>query len=213
MGYRLGDAGSSIGSEGGSVDGIGIYGDGDGLGRDGRVGGRSGDGSGAGSERLEEPPHQADRCRRRCWKRMGKERKADTPRHRNFLTKSYPVMKKANPETPILIREALDTEPRVWARFGTFPSSDTHYTRNQSGLLTEYRVGKRDGPATQRLEREGNRGEGQRIGQDRIERTRLWIDEAVGGIECTVFLLSEMVCVRALICVCVRLSRWRGRLL
>ncbi|RPA80203.1 NADH-ubiquinone oxidoreductase subunit [Ascobolus immersus RN42] len=36
---------------------------------------------------------------------------------RNFLTKSYPVMKKANPETPILIREALDTEPRVWARF------------------------------------------------------------------------------------------------
>jgi hypothetical protein len=40
---------------------------------------------------------------------------------RNFLTKSYPVMKKANPETPILIREALDTEPRVWARFGRIP--------------------------------------------------------------------------------------------
>ncbi|CAD0111057.1 unnamed protein product, partial [Aureobasidium uvarum] len=26
-------------------------------------------------------------------------------------------MKKANPHTPILIREALEVEPRVWARY------------------------------------------------------------------------------------------------
>ncbi|CAD0084827.1 unnamed protein product [Aureobasidium vineae] len=29
----------------------------------------------------------------------------------------YPAMKKANPHTPILIREALEVEPRVWARY------------------------------------------------------------------------------------------------
>jgi NADH dehydrogenase (ubiquinone) 1 alpha subcomplex subunit 2 len=27
-------------------------------------------------------------------------------------------MKKANPHTPILIREALEVEPKVWARYG-----------------------------------------------------------------------------------------------
>ncbi|KAA8893170.1 NADH-ubiquinone oxidoreductase 105 kDa subunit [Sphaerosporella brunnea] len=36
---------------------------------------------------------------------------------RQFLTKSYPVMKKHNPHTPILIREASGTEPRVFARY------------------------------------------------------------------------------------------------
>lgn len=38
--------------------------------------------------------------------------------HRNFLTKSYPTMKKHNPYTPILIREASGTEPKVYARYG-----------------------------------------------------------------------------------------------
>lgn len=37
---------------------------------------------------------------------------------RNFLTKSYPTMKKHNPHTPIMIREASGTEPTVYARFG-----------------------------------------------------------------------------------------------
>ncbi|KAF2017307.1 NADH dehydrogenase, alpha subcomplex, subunit 2 [Aaosphaeria arxii CBS 175.79] len=36
---------------------------------------------------------------------------------RNFLTKSYPTMKKHNPHTPILIREASGIEPKVYARF------------------------------------------------------------------------------------------------
>ncbi|KAL6711345.1 hypothetical protein ACN47E_005876 [Coniothyrium glycines] len=36
---------------------------------------------------------------------------------RNFLTRSYPTMKKHNPHTPIMIREASGTEPIVYARF------------------------------------------------------------------------------------------------
>ena len=38
--------------------------------------------------------------------------------YRSFLTRAYPTMKKNNPHTPIMIREALGTEPRVWARYG-----------------------------------------------------------------------------------------------
>lgn len=37
---------------------------------------------------------------------------------RSFLQKSYPVMKKHNPNTPILIREAMGIEPKVFARYG-----------------------------------------------------------------------------------------------
>jgi hypothetical protein len=37
---------------------------------------------------------------------------------RNFLTRSYPTMKKANPNIPIMIREASGTQPTVYARFG-----------------------------------------------------------------------------------------------
>ncbi|KAF2465917.1 NADH dehydrogenase, alpha subcomplex, subunit 2 [Lindgomyces ingoldianus] len=36
---------------------------------------------------------------------------------RNFLTKSYPTMKKHNPHTPIMIREASGIEPKVYARY------------------------------------------------------------------------------------------------
>ncbi|KAH7116867.1 hypothetical protein B0J11DRAFT_617970 [Dendryphion nanum] len=36
---------------------------------------------------------------------------------RTFLTKTYPTMKKHNPNTPILIREASGIEPKVYARF------------------------------------------------------------------------------------------------
>ncbi|KAF2178702.1 NADH dehydrogenase, alpha subcomplex, subunit 2 [Zopfia rhizophila CBS 207.26] len=36
---------------------------------------------------------------------------------RSFLTKSYPTMKKHNPHTPILIREASGIEPKVYARY------------------------------------------------------------------------------------------------
>ncbi|GAB7352603.1 hypothetical protein MBLNU459_g2983t1 [Dothideomycetes sp. NU459] len=36
---------------------------------------------------------------------------------RSFLTRAYPTMKKNNPHTPIMIREALNVEPRVYARY------------------------------------------------------------------------------------------------
>ena len=37
---------------------------------------------------------------------------------RSFLTRAYPTMKKNNPHTPIMLREALGYEPRVFARYG-----------------------------------------------------------------------------------------------
>ncbi|KAK5706504.1 hypothetical protein LTR97_001493 [Elasticomyces elasticus] len=36
---------------------------------------------------------------------------------RSFLTRAYPTMKRNNPNTPIMIREALDVGPRVYARY------------------------------------------------------------------------------------------------
>ncbi|KAF2083161.1 NADH dehydrogenase, alpha subcomplex, subunit 2 [Saccharata proteae CBS 121410] len=36
---------------------------------------------------------------------------------RNFLLRTYPTMKKHNPHTPIMIREALNVEPKVYARY------------------------------------------------------------------------------------------------
>lgn len=39
---------------------------------------------------------------------------------RSFLTRAYPTMKRNNAYTPILIREALGVEPKVWARYGDY---------------------------------------------------------------------------------------------
>jgi len=36
---------------------------------------------------------------------------------RNFLMRSYPTLKKHNPHTPIMIREASGTAPTLYARF------------------------------------------------------------------------------------------------
>ena len=36
---------------------------------------------------------------------------------RSFLNRAYPSMKKNNPNTPILIREAAGTMPKVYARY------------------------------------------------------------------------------------------------
>ncbi|CAK7267568.1 hypothetical protein SEPCBS57363_002657 [Sporothrix epigloea] len=36
---------------------------------------------------------------------------------RSFLTRAYPTMKKNNPNTPILLREAQGTLPKVFARY------------------------------------------------------------------------------------------------
>ncbi|KAK7751089.1 hypothetical protein SLS62_006918 [Diatrype stigma] len=38
---------------------------------------------------------------------------------RTFLTRAYPTMKKNNPHTPILIREAQGVLPKVYARYGS----------------------------------------------------------------------------------------------
>ncbi|KAG0645387.1 NADH-ubiquinone oxidoreductase [Hyphodiscus hymeniophilus] len=35
----------------------------------------------------------------------------------SFLARAYPTMKKNNPHTPIMIREAAGTQPRVYARY------------------------------------------------------------------------------------------------
>ncbi|KAJ5698979.1 hypothetical protein N7462_000984 [Penicillium macrosclerotiorum] len=36
---------------------------------------------------------------------------------RSFLNRAYPTMKKHNPHTPIMMREASGTQPRVFARY------------------------------------------------------------------------------------------------
>ncbi|PMD27884.1 NADH dehydrogenase, alpha subcomplex, subunit 2 [Hyaloscypha hepaticicola] len=36
---------------------------------------------------------------------------------RSFLARAYPTMKKNNPHTPIMLREAAGTQPRVYARY------------------------------------------------------------------------------------------------
>ncbi|KAH8811458.1 thioredoxin-like protein [Xylogone sp. PMI_703] len=36
---------------------------------------------------------------------------------RTFISRAYPVMKKSNPHTPIMIREAAGTLPKVYARY------------------------------------------------------------------------------------------------
>ncbi|KAK5991061.1 Complex I [Cladobotryum mycophilum] len=64
---------------------------------------------------------------------------------RSFLTKSYPVMKKHNPNTPILLREAAGTIPKIYARydFGTEKShsleglSDKQIEDTVTGLVKE----------------------------------------------------------------------------
>ncbi|KAK6373792.1 hypothetical protein LTS17_007761 [Exophiala oligosperma] len=41
-----------------------------------------------------------------------------TKYYRSFLKRAYPTMKHHNPNTPILIREAVGVEPKVWVRYG-----------------------------------------------------------------------------------------------
>ncbi|KAM7205365.1 NADH-ubiquinone oxidoreductase [Rhypophila sp. PSN 637] len=36
---------------------------------------------------------------------------------RSFLARAYPIMKKNNPTTPIMLREAAGTLPKVYARY------------------------------------------------------------------------------------------------
>jgi hypothetical protein len=43
--------------------------------------------------------------------------RAPSASNRSFLTRAYPTMKHHNPHTPIMVREALNTQPRVFARY------------------------------------------------------------------------------------------------
>ncbi|KAK1839934.1 nadh-ubiquinone oxidoreductase 105 kda subunit, partial [Colletotrichum chrysophilum] len=62
---------------------------------------------------------------------------------RSFLARTYPTMKKHNPQTPILIREAAGTLPKIYARyeFGVEKSqsleglSDKQIEETVSGLV------------------------------------------------------------------------------
>lgn len=36
---------------------------------------------------------------------------------RSFIENNYAALKKANPATPILVRECSDVQPKVWARY------------------------------------------------------------------------------------------------
>jgi hypothetical protein len=53
---------------------------------------------------------------------------------RSFLTKQYPAIKKANPNTPILLREAAGTLPKVYARFGTFSENEKGIEKEEEDL-------------------------------------------------------------------------------
>lgn len=43
-----------------------------------------------------------------------------SPVDRSFLTRAYPTMKKNNPATLIMLREAAGTAPKVYARYGQY---------------------------------------------------------------------------------------------
>ncbi len=53
--------------------------------------------------------------------------------YRTFLNRAYPTMKKNNPHTPIMIREALDVEPKVYARYGEMSQMKLHRDEAKEG--------------------------------------------------------------------------------
>jgi hypothetical protein len=64
---------------------------------------------------------------------------ADGP-NRSFLARAYPIMKKNNPNIPIMLREAAGTQPKVYARYGqssplSLPRSTAPGNGQEGGLL------------------------------------------------------------------------------
>ena len=51
--------------------------------------------------------------------------------------RAYPTMKKNNPHTPIMIREALGVEPKVLARYGKMIAA---INRRQGKLISTDRI-------------------------------------------------------------------------
>jgi len=98
---------------------------------------------------------------------------------RNFLTRSYPTMKKHNPHTPILIREANGTEPTLYARFGA--SCDIEQTVTE--LILIYRLWKGEEATVEGSGRQGDRatshgaGAVEDIGQEVISSRQNALEE------------------------------------
>lgn len=88
---------------------------------------------------------------------------ADCGINRSFLTRAYPTMKKNNPNTPILLREAAGTSPKIYARYGAF-SPRFFWLRAPSicymtapMLITRcYRAWKGEEPVVRRLNRQAD---------------------------------------------------------
>lgn len=57
--------------------------------------------------------------------------------HRSFLTRAYPTMKKNNPHTPIMLRDAAGTQPRVYARYGEQAASWCCCSSSEDHVLRE----------------------------------------------------------------------------
>jgi len=74
--------------------------------------------------------------RRRRWKRRRIAGSVANWAYRNFLQRSYPTMKKHNPHTPILIREASGFEPTLFARYSA--SKSTSSTVNGTDKCVDY---------------------------------------------------------------------------
>ncbi|KAK1590668.1 thioredoxin-like protein [Colletotrichum navitas] len=55
---------------------------------------------------------------------------------RSFVARAYPTMKKNNPQTPILLREAAGTLPKVYARYGQ--DALPHPPRRRNPRATEW---------------------------------------------------------------------------
>ena len=58
--------------------------------------------------------------------------------YRSFLTRAYPIMKKNNPATPIMLREAAGTLPKVYARYGASGCSGGEYGLVANGYLYDF---------------------------------------------------------------------------
>jgi hypothetical protein len=107
---------------------------------------------------------------------------------RSFLTRAYPTMKKNNPYVPIMVREAMGIEPRVYARyeFGVEKVADLKGERcpsPHSEGCEQYLTGMR-----YRARRQGDRRQGfgsckrrTIAGYLRIECTRLRCPSSMAG--------------------------------
>lgn len=81
---------------------------------------------------------------------------------RSFLKRAYPTMKKNNPNTPILIREATGTSPKVWARYGY--GKEKSETLDGMSQINKKRISL----TPNRSIRQGDRGQGYRTGEVRV---------------------------------------------